>query len=551
MGKFNFKKYSSSIFQRENSLIKVADIDYFIKNLEVPGTGKTFQQLFKETVPNETQEQKKSRKDELTNKILAIKNDKIFMKALSIAENELKSQKSVGIYRHIKDINDKLFSMAMEKYFVNFQEGAMKMNFENNWSSQQQNSAILEWKNGLTDGMQGGGFAGRGDFIYLLVRQMVAAIRQQKKWHVNNSRKFDVGRVELFFHQCEDDPSKLTFKNYERLGDQAVVGVVHTQEIQNQSGGTCGFIKTSTPGWFFLYGKKSQYWCSEKFTEQTGPFQGSEIQDSKNHALLFAASQNTGWCTGNLSANHYLTISEKFYLYFPQGQPLDQSGRVNQAAIAIVVNTDNSYKECVGHNNSAPWSYLSQIVDVMEAEGIKSENGSRFGYNGGVSGNTPFEWYKQNKDKSPAEIFDKIGFVLEQVKNTINSHDNIVDLALDIQSKDFKQNIANKTDNNIESAASMGIFPEIIKKSGAKDEFLNRLESHMKDINPKLHIIFKDILSSILPGLGSITPAKDQISKNFRSLITQKALPKEEEELLFKDDKESTIREIVDHFIYK
>jgi hypothetical protein len=28
-------------------------------------------------------------------------------------------------------------------------------------------------------------------------------------------------------------------------------------------------------------------------------------------------------------------------------------------------------------------------------------------------------------------------------------------------------------------------------------------------------------------------------------------LPPEEEELLFRDDKESTLREIVDHFIYK
>jgi hypothetical protein len=63
--------------------------------------------------------------------------------------------------------------------------------------------------------------------------------------------------------------------------------------------------------------------------------------------------------------------------------------------------------------------------------------------------------------------------------------------------------------------------------------------------------LFKDILNIIFPNLGSMSAAKDKMTQNFRSLITQKVLPPEEEELLFRDDKESTLREIVDHFIYK
>lgn len=551
MGKFNFKKYSSFVSQQENSLTKIAAVeDYFIRTLEVPGTGKTFKELFQEKVPNETEEQRNLRMDDLKNKVSVIKNNKIFIRALTVAEPELKGQ-SGDTYRHIQDINNKLFSMAMEKYFVIFEEGAMKMKFDNNWTAQQQNSAILEWKNGLTEGMRGGGFAGRGDFVYLLVRSMIGAIKGKEQWYVKDVRKFDMGRVELFFHECEDDTSKLNrFSNYEQSGAQAVEGVVHSQEIQNESGSICGFVKTSTPGWFYLYGKQSQRWCSEKFTKENGPFQGSESQLSKNHALLFAASQSTGWCTGGGSADHYLNLSEKFYLYFPQGQALDQSGRVNQATVAIVKRSDGSYKECVGHRNLPPWGYISQIMDVMSKENITAKPDSMFGYTSGVTGDVPFKWYKENKDKSPGEIFPKVDFVLDEIKKKIESFDNIVDLASSITSGGFREDVV-KSRSGMESSASMGIIPEILKKPGAKEEYAARVESYIKDINPKLHGIFKDILSSIFPGLGSMSSAKDKITQNFRSLITQKTLSAEEEELLFRDDKESTLREIVDHFIYK
>lgn len=325
---------------------------------------------------------------------------------------------------------------------------------------------------------------------------------------------------------------------------------MHSDEIQNESGSICGFVKTSSPGWFYLHGKRSDRWCSEKFTKENGPFQGAENQYSKNHALLFAASQSTGWCTGGTSADHYLSLSIKFYLYFPQGQALDQSGRVNQAAVAIVQKPDGFYQECVGHQNSPPWGYLSQIVDIMSKDNIKVGPASKFGYSSGVNGDAPFQWYRDNKDKSPGEIFPKVDFVLDAVKKNIDSFDNIVDLASSVTSGGFKENVV-KSKSGMESSASIGIIPEILKKPGAKEEYAARVESYIKDIDPKIHGIFKDILSNIFPGLGSMSSAKDKITQNFRSLITQKILPAEEEELLFRDDKESTLREIVDHFIYK
>jgi len=550
MGKFNFKKYSSSVSQQQNSLIKVAAVeDYFIRTLEVPGTGRTFKELFQEKLPNETEEQRNLRMDELKNKVSVIKNDKIFIRALTVAEQELKGQ-SGNTYRHIQDINNKLFSVAMEKYFVDFENGAMKMKFDNNWSAQQQNSAILEWKNGLTEGMRGG-FAGRGDFVYLLVRSMIGAVKGKEQWYIKDVRKFDMGRVELFFHECENDTSKLNrFSNYEQSGAQAVEGVVHSDEIQNESGGICGFVKTSSPGWFYLYGRRSDRWCNEKFTRENGPFPGAEDQYSKNHALLFAASQGTGWCTGSSSAENYLSISIKFYLYFPQGQALDQSGHVNQAAVAIVQKPDGSYQECVGHKNSAPWGYLSQIVDIISKDNIKVQPGSKFGYSNGVNGDVAFKWYKDNKDKSPGEIFPKVDFVLDAVKKKIDSFDNIVDLASSVTTGGLREDIVGSR-SGMESSANIGIIPEILKKPGAKEEYAARVEYYIKDIDPKLHGIFKDILSNIFPGLGSMSSAKDKITQNFRFLITQKILPAEEEELLFRDDKESTLREIVDHFIYK
>jgi|APGre2960657373_1045057.scaffolds.fasta_scaffold12160_2 hypothetical protein len=553
MGKFNFKNYYGSTLQQENSLVKIAAVeDYFIRTLEVPGTGKTFKELFQEKIPNETEEQKNLRMDDLKARVSAIKNDKIFIRALTVAEQELKGQ-SGTTFRHIIDINNKLFSIAMEKYFPIFEEGAMKMKFDNNWSPQNQSAAISEWKNGLTNGMRGGGFVGRGDFIYLIIRSMIGAIKGKEQWYIRDIRKFDRDRVELFFHECENDTSKLNrFSNYEQSGAQAVEGVVHSEDNQSESGSVCGFIKASSPGWFYLNGKKSSGWCNEKFTKENGPFQGSENQSSKNHALLFAASQSTGWCTGGGSAEHYLSLSNKFYLYFPQGNPIDQSGRVNQASVAIVGLPDGTYQECVGHQNSAPWGYLSQIMDVMNKEKIKPNYQSKFGYSNGVTGDAPFKWYTDNKDKSPAEIFPKVDFILEGIKSSINSFDNIVDLASSVTSGNFKEDLIRGA-RGIDATATMGIIPEIMKKPGAKEEYASRVNSYLskENLDQKMQGLFKDILNIIFPNLGSMSAAKDKMTQNFRSLITQKVLPPEEEELLFRDDKESTLREIVDHFIYK
>lgn len=551
MGKFNFKKYSSFISEKESAFVKIAAVeDYFIRTLEVPGTGKTFKEIFQEKIPNETEEQKSLRTNDLKEKISVIKNDKIFIRALTVAEQELKGQ-SGTTYRHISDINNKLFSIAMEKYFPIFEDGAMKMKFDNNWSAQQQGLSISEWNKGLTEGMRGGGFAGRGDFVYLLVRSMVGAIKGKEQWHVKDIRKFDLGRVELFFHECENDPSKLNrFSNYEQSGTQAVEGVVHTEENISDSTSICGFVKTSSPGWFYLNGKKGQRWCNEKFTKENGPFQGADNQPTKNHALLFAASQSTGWCTGNSSADYYLSEASKFYLYFPQGQAIDQSGRVNQASVAIVGLSNGSYQECVGHQNSPPWGYLSQIMDVMSKENIKVNSSSKFGYSGGVTGDVPFKWYSENKDKSPGEIFPKIDFIFDFIKTRINFFDNIVDLAANVTEGSFK-NDAVKSGKGMDSAATIGILPEIIKKPGAKEEFMSTVESYLPNLDPKTHGIFKDILSNFFPNFGSMSPAKDKLTQNFRSLITQKVLPDEEEELLFRDDNENTLREIVNHFMYK
>lgn len=519
--KFNLSKFSGS--EKSYSLIKEAGAKDILMQLKEPVSGKTYSAIFSEVIPGETPENRKARIQNYKEELESMLKDPILNAVLNmpIVEKELKTNpkysKNIGT---MLDLRKALSEIFIDKIVPLFREAAQQATSK--LTDEEKQIAVVraeEWVKGVNK------FLGKSDYsekIIIFFSNAIRFLKDKDKLALQGGLEYADDKVEAMLH--ENSPASFTLTKYKTSGEKDV----HTLSQESASTGDCGFKPTKASKWVVLYGKTTHPDCFG------------------TNSALWQKYSPPSWCTSRGSASGYLSSYPKIYL-------LNFGGGLSSAA--CVVNQSGVIKELVNEYNKAPFEYHAYVKELIEKEGIKHDNNSKFGYYGPqINVRQAFEWVEKNKNMSDDQLMKNMERRIVNLINKVDKHNNIIELVADLGDVD-----ANSED--IDYLGSKAIFGDRLKQPEIIQRFKDLVQSKLRSKSASNRGVIKVaqsarnreevIMEYVFYNFNLPSPKSESaIARNIRSLLNNKSLPKEAEDLMFKDDNPETLKAVIDQMVY-
>ena len=534
MSKFNLTKLSTN-----HGFVKTAAIIHkFLRDLRDPASGKLYTEL-NAKLPDETPEARGTRTAIYKSILEGILNNKNLNSTLTSLEGKIGAK----VYNSVNDFYKDVFQIIESELFPLLLKASEKTKVSPADNAQNK-TQVKEWIDGIRDAYQGA--HATADFLYLFIKDMIKFVSDKEQFVFSGGYEFDPAKFERQFMESNDNKnfrfSFFKWKTYgvKNVAEQAAEGANSQKE--------CGIRQCSSPGWYFLWGRKSSF---------------SSCAD-ENAKTLKTHSAN-GWCTQTFAADTYINKTEKFYLYFDAN---DQQ----IAKVAIVLEPGGYISEMQKMGNNAPSEYLSQIKDLMDKDGLKTSVGV-FGTKSGWKVNQVMEWYDSNKSMNDETFVNYMMAYLPKISPVVNKYDNIIDLAIALGEESSAIELEKGFDMGTQLA--LGFAGEKMQKQEVRRMILEKLiakpsvqKNDSTKENPSVqkndstkenpHLQGNESTKEIIKlvffyklGEMSLSNSSTTVVSNLKSLLTTKSLPEDQEELMFRDDEKSTLQEIVKNMVYR
>ena len=510
MSKFNLTKLSAN-----HGFVKTAAIIHkFLRDLRDPASGKTYTELIKK-LPEETPEARNTR----TAIYRSILNDLNSNNNLNSTRQSLESRIGANTYNSVNDFYKDVFQIIESDLFPSLLKASEQAKVSPADNAQNKIQA-KQWIDGIRDAYQGA--HATADFLYLFIKDMIKFVSNKEQFVFTAGYEFNPTKFEKQFMDSKDNKGfKFSFFNWKTYGVKNV-----EQQAAEGAGSQeqCGLRQCSSPGWYFLWGKNSSFpSCAD------------------GNAKILKTHSADGWCTQSTMAENYINKTEKFYLYFDANDK-------QIAKVAIVLESGGRIPEMQKMGNNPPSEYLSQIKDLMDKEGLKPSGGV-FGTSSGWRIDQVMQWYDSNKSMNDETFVNYMMAYLPKISPVVNKHDNIIDLAISLGEAGSANEMSKEFDMGTQLA--LGFAKEKMEKQEVRSMILEKL-----GVNPSVQgnestkeiikLVFFFKLSEM-----SLSDSNITVVANLKSLLTNKSLPEDQEELMFRDDEKSTLQQIVKNMVYR